>query len=335
MNQENTNIEQNALTEEELNYSKSILSKIDEYYSFRIVGQKSLQQSLLIALLANGHILLESVPGLAKTTAAKVLTNAVNGKFSRIQCTPDLLPSDIIGTQIFNYSTHTFQTKIGPIFANFVLLDEINRSSSKTQSATLEAMQEKQITIDGKIYKLPDIFTVIATQNPIEQEGTYLLAEAQTDRFLLKEKLSYPTVDEEVEVLNRLEKKVFDNTQAILSLDDLKKLQQLSQKVYIDNSIKNYISRIIYATRHPEEFIDKKLVEYISLGSSTRGAIAFMQCSKALALLNGRNYVIPEDIKALSYSVLRHRISLNFAAMADNVPVEQIIDAIMRSVTTP
>lgn len=335
MNQENTNIEQNALTEEELNYSKSILSKIDEYYSFRIVGQKSLQQSLLIALLANGHILLESVPGLAKTTAAKVLTNAVNGKFSRIQCTPDLLPSDIIGTQIFNYSTNTFQTKIGPIFANFVLLDEINRSSSKTQSATLEAMQEKQITIDGKIYKLPDIFTVIATQNPIEQEGTYLLAEAQTDRFLLKEKLSYPTVDEEVEVLNRLEKKVFDNTQAILSLDDLKKLQQLSQKVYIDNSIKNYISRIIYATRHPEEFIDKKLVEYISLGSSTRGAIAFMQCSKALALLNGRNYVIPEDIKALSYSVLRHRISLNFAAMADNVPVEQIIDAIMRSVTTP
>ena len=335
MNQENTNIEQNALTEEELNYSKSILSKIDEYYSFRIVGQKSLQQSLLIALLANGHILLESVPGLAKTTAAKVLTNAVNGKFSRIQCTPDLLPSDIIGTQIFNYSTNTFQTKIGPIFANFVLLDEINRSSSKTQSATLEAMQEKQITIDGKIYKLPDIFTVIATQNPIEQEGTYLLAEAQTDRFLLKEKLSYPTVDEEVEVLNRLEKKVFDNTQAILSLDDLKKLQQLSQKVYIDNSIKNYISRIIYATRHPEEFIDKKLVEYISLGSSTRGAIAFMQCSKALALLNGRNYVIPEDIKALSYSVLRHRISLNFAAMADNVPVEQIIDAIMRSVPTP
>ena len=330
-----TNINKGTLTEEELDFSKSVISKINQYYSARIVGQQNLQTALLVALLANGHVLLESVPGLAKTTAAKVLTNAVNGKFSRIQCTPDLLPSDIIGTQIFNYSTNTFQTKIGPIYANFVLLDEINRSSSKTQSATLEAMQEKQITIDGKVYKLPDIFTVIATQNPIEQEGTYLLAEAQTDRFLIKEKLTYPTAEEEVEILNRLEKNVFANNEAILTIDHLKKLQELCNKVYIDDSIKNYISRIIFATRHPEQFIDKSLAEYVNLGSSTRGSIAFMQCSKALALIKGRSYVIPEDIKELAHSVLRHRISLSFSALADNVSEEQIIDAIIGAVNTP
>ena len=197
----NNNFKPNNITEEEMRRSKEILSNIVNYYSQKIVGQVNLERSLLIALMANGHILLESVPGLAKTTAAKVLTEAVNGKFSRIQCTPDLLPSDIVGTQIFNYAKNEFETKIGPIYANFVLLDEINRSNAKTQSATLEAMQEKQITIDGKIYKMPKIFTVIATQNPIEQEGTYLLAEAQLDRFLIKEKVNYPTIDEEVEIM--------------------------------------------------------------------------------------------------------------------------------------
>ena len=230
----NNNIQQNNITEEELNRSKEILSSIVKYYSQKIVGQINLERSLLIALMANGHILLESVPGLAKTTAAKVLTEAVNGKFSRIQCTPDLLPSDIIGTQIFNYAKNEFETKIGPIYANFVLLDEINRSSAKTQSATLEAMQEKQITIDGKIYKLPKIFTVIATQNPIEQEGTYLLAEAQLDRFLIKEKVDYPTIDEEVEIMNRIEKNIFAEFNAILEIEDLEFLQELTNKVYID-----------------------------------------------------------------------------------------------------
>lgn len=331
----NNNFKPSNITEEEMKRSKEILSNIVNYYSQKIVGQVNLERSLLIALMANGHILLESVPGLAKTTAAKVLTEAVNGKFSRIQCTPDLLPSDIVGTQIFNYAKNEFETKIGPIYANFVLLDEINRSNAKTQSATLEAMQEKQITIDGKIYKMPKIFTVIATQNPIEQEGTYLLAEAQLDRFLIKEKVNYPTIDEEVEIMSRIENNVFNEFNAILKLEDLEFLQELTDKVYIDESIKKYIAEIIYATRNPKKYINNNLVEYIDLGSSTRGAIAFLKASKALALINGRTHVIPEDIKWLRYSVLRHRISLNFAALADNITVENIIDAIFEAVPTP
>lgn len=329
------NNQENNISQEELNRSNTIIRELAKYYSERIVGQVNLERSLLIALMANGHILLESVPGLAKTTAAKVLTEAVNGQFSRIQCTPDLLPSDIIGTQIFNYANNSFETKIGPIYANFVLLDEINRSSAKTQSATLEAMQEKQITIGGEIYLLPEIFTVIATQNPIEQEGTYLLAEAQLDRFLLKEKVEYPTVNEEVEILYRLENKVFDNKSAILTLEDLRFLQELTDKVYIDESIKRYIGEIILATRYPQNYIDKNLAEYVDLGSSTRGTIAFMKCAKALALINSRTHVIPEDIKELRYRVLRHRISLNFSALADNITVEEIIDAIFGAVQTP
>ncbi len=325
----------NNISHEEINHSNEILQKIDAYYSDRIVGQNNLKNSLLISLLANGHILLESVPGLAKTTAAKVLTEAVGGKFSRIQCTPDLLPSDIIGTQIFNYATNKFETKLGPIFANFVLLDEVNRSSAKTQSASLEAMQEKQITIDGKIYELPEPFIVIATQNPIEQEGTYMLAEAQLDRFLIKEVVNYPTANEEIEILNRLEKNVFSDKKTILSLDDLKYLQLLVEEVYVDDSIKKYISQIIMATRFPKNYLDSNMASYISLGSSTRGSIAFMQCSKALALMKGRSYVTPDDIKDLRYGVLRHRIALNFSATADNVSVEQIIDAIFGVIPTP
>ena len=299
------------------------------------VRQQNLEKSLLISLMANGHILLESVPGLAKTTAAKVLTDSVSGNFSRIQCTPDLLPSDIVGTQVFNYQTSQFDTKLGPIYANFVLLDEINRSSAKTQSATLEAMQERQITIDGKIYLLPEIFIVIATQNPIEQEGTYILAEAQLDRFLMKEKIDYPTVKEEVEILKNIENKKLQDTQPVLTLEDLKYLQDITERVYLDESIKKYIAQIILATRVPENYIDKKLADYITLGSSPRGTIAFMQCSKALALMKGRTYVTPDDIKELRYCILRHRISLNFSAVADDVSVETIIDAILGAVPTP
>ena len=324
-----------VITQEELNHSNEIIKAINEYYTKRIVGQTNLEIALLVALMANGHVLLESVPGLAKTTSAKVLTEAVNGKFSRIQCTPDLLPSDIVGTQIFNYSNNSFETKIGPINANFVLFDEINRSSAKTQSATLEAMQERQVTIDGKIYNMPDVFIVIATQNPIEQEGTYLLAEAQLDRFLLKEIVTYPTAEQEVEIMNRIENKVFESGKAILKLEDLNYLQKLTEKVYIDESIKKYISQVIFATRYPQNYIDKNLAEYVNLGASTRGSLAFMQCAKALALINGRTHVIPEDIKELRYCVLRHRISLNFSAVADNVSVEQIIDAIFGAVPTP
>lgn len=323
------------ITNVELEKSKQIISKITDSYYKKMVGQTRLGWSLLIAIISNGHILLESVPGLAKTTAAKTLTDTVNGKFSRIQCTPDLLPSDIIGTQIFNYTTNTFETKLGPVYANFVLLDEINRSSAKTQSAMLEVMQEHQTTIGGYNYAMPKIFTVIATQNPIEQEGTYLLSEAQLDRFLLKEKIDYPTQDEEFEILNRIEKDVFSNTEAVAELEDVYFLQQMAKKVYLDDSIKKYIISIVNATRHAADFIGKDLAEYITLGSSTRGCISLMEVSKAVALINGRSYVTPDDVKTLIHSVLRHRISLNFAAVADGVTEEMIIDKIVGAIQTP
>ena len=323
------------ITNVELEKSKLIISKITDCYYKKMVGQTRLGWSLLIAIISNGHILLESVPGLAKTTAAKTLTDAVNGKFSRIQCTPDLLPSDIIGTQIFNYTTNTFETKLGPVYANFVLLDEINRSSAKTQSAMLEVMQEHQTTIGGYNYAMPKIFTVIATQNPIEQEGTYLLSEAQLDRFLLKEKIDYPTKDEEFEILNRIEKDVFSKSEAVVELEDVYFLQQMARKVYLDDAIKRYIINIVNATRNPAATIGKDLAEYITLGSSTRGCIALMEVSKAVALINGRSYVTPDDVKTLIHSVLRHRISLNFAAVADGVTAEQIIDKIVGAIQTP
>lgn len=320
---------------EEINKSNEIIRAISNYYTSRIVGQRNLQISLLVSLIANGHILVESVPGLAKTTAAKVLTESCGGKFSRIQCTPDLLPSDIIGTQTYNAKTGEFETVVGPVCANFVLLDEINRSSSKTQSAMLEAMQERQVSIGGENYKLPDIFIVIATQNPIEQEGTYLLSEAQQDRFLIKETLNYPTESEELEILNRIEADIFDQKQKVVNLKDIKYIQDLSKKVYIDESIKKYIVSIVSATRNAEKVIKPELAKYITTGASTRASISFLQASKALALINGRTYVIPDDIKSLSYSILRHRISLSFEALADDVNVETIITAIISSIKVP
>lgn len=328
-------MEKSNISMEEIQKSNTILKAISNYYTSRIVGQKNLQISLLISLIANGHILVESVPGLAKTTAAKVLTESCGGKFSRIQCTPDLLPSDIIGTQTYNSKTAEFETKIGPVCANFVLLDEINRSSSKTQSAMLEAMQERQVSIGGENYKLPDVFIVIATQNPIEQEGTYLLSEAQQDRFIIKEILYYPKATEELEVLNRIEKNVFEAGKKVVSIKDIKYLQELSKRVYIDESIKKYIINLIYATRNANKVINPELAKYITNGASTRASIAFMEASKALALINGRTYVTPDDIKSLSYSILRHRITLSFEAMADEIQVETIIDAIISSIKAP
>ena len=320
---------------EEIEKSGNIISKITNYYSSRIVGQRNLQISLLISLIANGHILVESVPGLAKTTAAKVLTESCGGKFSRIQCTPDLLPSDIIGTQNYNAKTAEFETKIGPVYANFVLLDEINRSSSKTQSAMLEAMQERQVSIGGARYKLPEVFIVIATQNPIEQEGTYILSEAQQDRFIIKETLFYPTQDEELEVLNRIEKNAFEKREKVASIEDIKYLQDLSKRVYIDEAVKKYIINIVSATRNVSKVIKPELAKYVTNGASTRASIAFMEATKALALINGKTYVTPNDVKAVSYAILRHRIGLSFEAIADNVQVETIIDAIIASVKTP
>lgn len=327
---ENVNI-----SNEEIQKSNAIIREISNYYTSRIVGQKHLQISLLISLIANGHILVESVPGLAKTTAAKVLTESCGGKFSRIQCTPDLLPSDIIGTQTYNAKTSEFETKIGPVYANFVLLDEINRSSSKTQSAMLEAMQERQVTIGGENYKLPEIFIVIATQNPIEQEGTYLLSEAQQDRFIIKETLYYPSANEELEVLNRIENNIFEQSKQVVSIDDIKYLQGLSKKIYIDESVKRYIISIVDATRNISRVIRPELAKYVVTGASTRASISFMEASKALALLNGRTFVTPDDIKGLSHSILRHRIGLSFEAIADEVKVETIIDEIIASIKTP
>lgn len=324
-----------GITQQELDQSKSIILKINNYYFSKMVGQYQLGTALLAAMMCNGHILLESVPGLAKTTAAKTMTEAVNGTFSRIQCTPDLLPSDIVGTQILNYTTNTFETKLGPVYANFVLLDEINRSSAKTQSAMLEVMQEHQVTIANTAYDMPEIFMVVATQNPIEQEGTYLLAEAQLDRFLIKEKLTYPNQDEEFEILNRIENDVFSSKSFVTDIKDVKFLQDLTKRVYIDNAIKKYIIAIIDATRHPERFLPPELAQYVTMGASTRGAIALMEVSKAMALMRGRHYVIPDDVRALIHSVLRHRITLNYAAVADGVSEERIIDAIVGAIQTP
>lgn len=324
-----------AITQEELERGLDIARRIQGYYQKKMVGQSWLGFSLLVSLVSNGHMLLESVPGLAKTTAARTMQEAVDGTFSRVQCTPDMLPSDIVGTQIFNMNTNSFETKLGPVHANFVLLDEINRSSAKTQSAMLEAMQERETSIGGTTYKLPDVFIVIATQNPIEQEGTYMLSEAQLDRFLLKEKLDYPNAMEEVEVLNRIESHVMEAKEKVATIDEVRYLQSLQDRVYMDPAIKRYIVDLVQATRNAAKYISPELSQYVALGASTRACIAFMEVAKSIALLNGRNYCTPDDVKTLRHSILRHRISLNYSAVADGVSVETIIDAIVGAVKTP
>ena len=325
-----------GITREEFDYAQDTIKKLSAYFDSKVVGQQNLKFALVASIIADGHILIESVPGLAKTTAAKTISDAVDGKFSRIQCTPDLLPSDIIGTQIYNQSTGKFETNLGPVFANFVLLDEINRSSAKTQSAMLEAMQERQVTIGGETYTMPDdVFIVIATQNPIEQEGTYLLSEAQTDRFIIKEKITYPTPDEEMEILNRIEAGSIKKTPAVVSIKDVDNLQFIAERVYVDPVIKKYISYIVDATRRTDKLLPKEYSRYVRLGASPRASIAFMKIAKAVALLYGRTYVTPDDVKLLRYQVLRHRIELNYSAVADNVTVETIIDQIVNTIQAP
>lgn len=327
-----------AISSADLERAKAIVDLISIQFRTKVVGQDNLFLSLLVALFANGHILLESVPGLAKTTAAQTLSDAIKASFHRIQCTPDVLPSDIIGTQIYNYSKGTFETQLGPVHANFVLLDEINRSSAKTQSAMLEAMQERQTTIAGVKHKLPHPFVVLATQNPIEQEGTYELPEAQLDRFLLKEIVTYPTPAEEVEMLNRIESGVFgfavDESKAV-SLEEVVYTQDLIKKVYVDQAIKQYIVTLVAATRNPGSVIAPELARYVEYGASPRASITLLQVARVIAVLNGRDYVTPDDVKRLRYSVLRHRVILNFEAIADNVHQETIIDAIFAAVLTP
>jgi MoxR-like ATPase len=336
--EQSTDRQIDQISADELAAAVAQLVTVSNAFSSRIVGQGNLRWSLLIALLAGGHVLLESVPGLAKTMAANTLATSVRGQFTRIQCTPDLLPSDITGTQIFDSKTSTFKTQLGPVHANFVLLDEINRSSAKTQSAMLEAMQERQTSIGGTVYPVPSPFLVIATQNPIEQEGTYLLPEAQLDRFLIKEIVYYPTIDEELEVLDRLDAGVFAPTNSVdgvIGLDDVLALQKLTSRIYVDAAIRRYIVSLVSATRSASSVIGEKLGSLVEVGSSPRGSIAFMQAARAYALLNGRGHVIPEDVKSVAHRVLRHRIILGFEADAEGVTTDAIVSAIVAAIPAP
>jgi len=314
-----------------------LLTSVANIFSQRVVGQEQLRTALVTALMSSGHILLESVPGLAKTTAAQTLASAVSGSFRRIQCTPDLMPNDIVGTQILNSSTGEMTTQLGPVHANIVLLDEINRSSAKTQSAMLEAMQERQTSIGGVVYPLPHPFMVLATQNPIEEEGTYVLPEAQMDRFLMKEVLTYPRPSEEADVLDRISNGSFDRpvTGRPISTDDVEWLQRAAERVYVDPVIKQYIVALINTSRgggpRPVPGLDRQ----VRVGASPRGGIALMKVAQAVALQEGRTYVIPDDVRLLRHGVLRHRLVLTYDALADGVAPEAIIDAIFAAVPTP
>ena len=300
-----------------------------------IVGQRHMLESLMISLLANGHILLEGVPGLAKTLTITSLANAIQAKFSRIQFTPDLLPADLIGTMIYSPKSETFSVKKGPIFSNFILTDEINRAPAKVQSALLEAMQERQVTIGENTYKLEEPFLVLATQNPIEQEGTYPLPEAQVDRFMMKVVISYPKKDEEKTILHQAITQQYTTPKPILKPEDIIKARALVKEVYLDEKIENYITDIIFATRFPEDYNMPKLKNLISYGASPRGSINLALAAKAYAFIKRRGYVIPEDIRAVSMDVLRHRIGLTYEAEAENISSEEIINEILNSVEVP
>ncbi len=301
----------------------------------RIVGQKHLVDSLLIALLCNGHILLEGVPGLAKTLAIKTLATLVDARYSRVQFTPDLLPADVIGTLIYSVKKETFEVKKGPIFANFVLSDEINRAPAKVQSALLEAMQERQVTIGDNTYPLPSPFLVMATQNPIEQEGTYPLPEAQVDRFLLKVVIGYPTKEEEKAIIRQNIRETQTPVNAIIDPREILEVQKIVEKIYIDEKLENYIVDIVFATRQPAKYGLNDLQSIISFGASPRASISLALASRAYAFLQGRGYVIPEDVRAVCHDVLRHRIGLTYEAEANNINSDEVITDILDKVEVP
>lgn len=301
----------------------------------RIVGQKHLIDSLLVALLANGHVLLEGVPGLAKTLAIKTLATLVDAKYNRIQFTPDLLPADVIGTLIYSIKKETFEVKKGPIFANFVLADEINRAPAKVQSALLEAMQERQVTIGEETYPLDKPFLVMATQNPIEQEGTYPLPEAQTDRFLLKVVIGYPSREEERDIIRQNISGNQEELQPVVSREDINELQKIVEKIYLDEKIENYIVDIVFATREPGKYGIDYIEDLIEFGASPRASISLAKASRAYAFLQGRGYVIPEDVRAVSHDVLRHRIGLSYEAEANNITSDEVITTILDKVKVP
>ena len=300
-----------------------------------IVGQKHLVDSLLIALLCNGHILLEGVPGLAKTLAIKTLSNLIDAKYNRIQFTPDLLPADVIGTMIYSVKNEKFEVKKGPVFANFVLADEINRAPAKVQSALLEAMQERQVTIGDSTFKLDDPFLVMATQNPIEQEGTYQLPEAQTDRFLLKVIIGYPTKEEEKIIIRQNIVSQRQSVLPVVSPAEVREAQSIVEKIYIDEKIENYIVDIVFASREPQKYGLNDLKDIISYGASPRASISLAKASRAYAFLKGRGYVIPEDVRAVCHDVMRHRIGLTYEAEANNIGADEVITDILDKVQVP
>jgi MoxR-like ATPase len=301
-----------------------------------IIGQQYMLDRLLIGLLSNGHVLLEGVPGLAKTLTIKSLAQAIHAKFSRIQFTPDLLPADIIGTLIYNQQRNDFVVRKGPIFANFILADEINRAPAKVQSALLEAMQERQVTIGDTTYKLEEPFLVLATQNPLEQEGTYPLPEAQADRFIMKVVVDYPTMQEEQLIIRQnVQGVVFPSVKQVVSIQEVLNARDLTRQVYMDEKIEQYILDIVFATRNPGQYKLDKLKPLISYGASPRGSINLALAAKAQAFLNKRGFVIPEDVRSICKDVLRHRIGLTYEAEAENVNVENVVEEVLMKVNVP
>lgn len=300
-----------------------------------IVGQKHLVDSLLISLLSDGHILLEGVPGLAKTLAIKTLSQLIDAKYSRIQFTPDLLPADVVGTMIYSQKEEAFQVKKGPVFANFVLADEINRAPAKVQSALLEAMQEHQVTIGDNTFKLPTPFLVMATQNPIEQEGTYQLPEAQVDRFMLKVVIDYPTLEEEKKIMRENLVGGLPQVMPVTTAQEIMRAREVVSQVYIDEKIEQYIADIVFATRYPDRYNLKELSDLITFGGSPRASINLAKAARAYAFIKHRGYVVPEDVRAVAHDVLRHRVGLSYEAEANNVTAEEIVSKIINKVEVP
>ncbi len=323
--------ELNILIRQQSGFIQSLVSGMDRV----IVGQKHLVDCLLISLLSDGHILLEGVPGLAKTLAIKTLSSLIAGQFSRVQFTPDLLPADVVGTMVYSQKDEKFTVKQGPVFANFVLADEINRAPAKVQSALLEAMQEHQVTIGESTFRLPEPFLVMATQNPIEQEGTYPLPEAQTDRFMLKVVITYPSFDEEKAIIRENLGSRMPGVKSVCTTRDILTAREIVHKVYIDEKIEHYITDIVFATRYPDRYGLGELKEMILFGGSPRASINLAKASRAYAFIKGRGYVVPEDVRAVAYDVLRHRIGLSYEAEASNITSEEIVSKIINKIEVP
>ncbi len=334
MDTQNTNVDIRAINEK-IEKESAFVDLLHLEMNKVIIGQKHMLERLLIGLLGNGHILLEGVPGLAKTLAINTLSKAVKGSFSRVQFTPDLLPADVIGTMIYNMKENDFSIKKGPIFANFVLADEINRAPAKVQSALLEAMQEHQVTIGDTTFKLPEPFLVLATQNPIEQEGTYPLPEAQVDRFMLKTVIDYPKMDDEQIIMRHNLSGSFGKVNEVVSIETILNAREAVKEVYMDEKIEKYILNIVFATRFPEDYRLPELKPLISFGASPRGSINLAMASKCYAFIKRRGYVIPEDVRAVVHDVLRHRIGVTYEAEAENITSEEIINKIVNEVEVP